>query len=315
MRSFDSFRGRLACCISRKTTPLTAEPDVVSTIASCSSTDTPQCSTPLSLQSDQKVSLVQATAVVLSPLESLPVEIQIAIFAESSLDSLRALINSSPRLYHAYFRYRPSILNKALKLTLGGIFQDAYAACRTDLWFAEVDAATAALRFSFGDYHESLLTDPTGSLADELPLAVAHKMAFFHLNIVEPLTERYARWALGALSSSPEAAPLTGTEKSRIQRAMYRLQTLCNTSLRGPRYILDVLHDFGPWQAEEILCVYEFAKERYTSVFIECAWHLDQERNPKYRHISLPDVNEALLLYSNDCETISPHSSLARDSC
>lgn len=300
---------RLACCIGRERLPSTTEPDAVARFASCSPLGTAsRLSTQFSVQNERKSSPEGATEAVCSALESLPVEIQIAILAESSLESLRALINSSPRFYHVYFRNRTSILNKSLKRTLGGIFQDARAACRSERASAEVGAAAAAVRFSFEDYLESLRTDPTGSTTDGISLAVAQRMAHFHLRVVEPLTERYACWALGALSSSPDAALLTRTEKARIQRSMYRLQIICNMSLRGEGMILGFLDRFGPWQAEEIVCVHAFAMERYPSVFIECAWELDQERNPKYRRIPLWEVNERLLLYSYDSESY-PHSS------
>ena len=96
-------------------------------------------------------------------------------------------------------------------------------------------------------------------------------MVYFYLRVVEPLTERYARWALGALSSSPQAAPLTKTEKSRIQRAMYQFQVICNLGILEPQAILEVLDSFGPWEAEQIIRVHEFAKERRTSASMECA--------------------------------------------
>lgn len=274
------------------------EQDPIVGVVVCGSPDTPQAPMPSTLRPERKASPAGATEIALSSLESLPVEIQIAILAESSLDSLRALINSSPRFYHVYFRHRLPILNKSLKHSLDGIFQDAYAAYWSDLWFGVVP-------FSFEDYQESLLIDPTGSTIDELSLTAAHKMAHFHLRVVEPLTERYARWALGALSSSPEAAPLTGTERARIQRAMYRLQIICNMSIRDHQAMFEALDAFGPWQAEEILCVHAFAKERYESVFVECVWHRDQ---PKYISMHLWEVEERTIVYDYDRKP-TPHPS------
>ncbi|KAI3394003.1 hypothetical protein diail_3319 [Diaporthe ilicicola] len=145
-------------------------------------------------------------------------------------------------------------------------------------------------------------------------------MAHVHLRVVEPLTGRYCRWALGALSSSPHAAPLTKTEKSRIQRAMYRLQVICNLGISDPQTILQILDSFGPWAAEQIICVHEFAKERFTSAFIECAWELNEEENPRYSHVALLDVKEALLLYQNGylnvgtlCDVLSLGLSILQD--
>lgn len=302
MRSVIFAFRRLACCIGRKR-PSTTEPDVIARVATCGSQDLPQASSPILLQPEQTNSQDRATRAVLSLVESLPFEIQIAILSKLSIESLRALIKSSPRFYQVYFRHRLSVLNNSLKLTLGGIFQDAYAACWSDLWSAGDDAAV--VQFSFRDYHNSLPTDPMSSAAGTLPLEIAHKMADFHLRVVEPLTNRYVYWALGALSSSsPQLASVSRTEKARVQRAMYRLQIICNMSIRNNRVMAGILDDFGPWQAEQILCVHEFAKERYESVFVECAWHLDQERNPKYRRIPLWEVDERLLLCKYDREPV-----------
>lgn len=133
-------------------------------------------------------------------------------------------------------------------------------------------------------------------------------MASFHLRVVEPLTERYARWALGALSSSAQDAPLTKTEKSRIQRAMYRLQVICNSGTGNEQQILQVIDSFGPWAAEQIICVHEFAKERWSSVFIE--WELNQEEIPRYNYAPILDFEyEPLVLYSKKCESITRSSS------
>lgn len=114
-----------------------------------------------------------------------------------------------------------------------------------------------------------------------MSLAEATEIASFHLSVVEPLTDRYTTWALCALSSSPEVVPLSQIEKARIQRAIYRLQTICNMQLRKLVAVLEALSTFSPWEAEEVLCVYEFAKERYSSVFFTTTWDLKQERNPK----------------------------------
>lgn len=61
-------------------------------------------------------------------LETLPVEIQCPIMAESaSLDSLRALVHASPFCYRVYFQSRFSVLRAVLGTTLDGIVVDAYA--------------------------------------------------------------------------------------------------------------------------------------------------------------------------------------------
>lgn len=210
------------------------------------------------------------------------------------LESLRGLVHASPQFHQIYSQDRLPILKRALGHALDGIMVDAHAAYQS---------GARVLPFSFDDYEERLLTVSTERTLEGLSLVEATEMALFHLSVVEPLIDRYARWPLSALSSSPEAVPLSKTEKARIQRAMYRLQTIGNVKPRNPARLLDALSTFTPWEAEEILCVHAFAKERYSSVFVAAAWDVNQEENPKYSSIGVLDVNQALLLYSQECES------------
>ncbi|KUI60308.1 hypothetical protein VP1G_07476 [Cytospora mali] len=151
-------------------------------------------------------------------LETLPVEIQFAILDEiTSLNILRTLVHASPIFYWIYSRSRLPILKKVLKHTLDGISEDAHAAYRSGL----------AVPFSFDGYRS--ITASIEPAYEGLSPVEVTAMASFHLSIIEPLTERYAHWTLSALSS--EASPLSKTERGRIQRAMYRLQILCNINI------------------------------------------------------------------------------------
>lgn len=233
------------------------------------------------------------------PLERLPVEIQTRILVESSLDSLPAIIRSSPRFLHVYSQNRLSVLRNILSSSLEGFFPDAYVACTSDPYFRVADTNWWHLRHEYLENPD--IVPPSLDIAG-ISLETIQQMAYFHLRVVEPLTERYCRWALGALSSSPLAAPLTKTEKSRIQRAMYRLQVVCNLRVREPQEMLSVLDSFGPWATEQILCVHEFAKERFSSAFIECAWVLD----PMYNNLGISDDwKDRLRLYKNEGESIT----------
>lgn len=235
-------------------------------------------------------------------LETLPVEIQCAIMAESaSLESLRALVHASPFYYRVYSQNRLSILRAVLGTTLDGIVVDAYATYRSE------PEVRHLIPFDFDDYIERQLYGACPNPATkDLSLSEVTEMATFHISVVQPLTDLYAHWALGALSSSLEAVPLSRVEVARIQRAIYRLQTICNCRIGSRAALLGLLDAFSPWESEEILCVHAFAEERCTSAFIMAAWDLNQDRNPKYRSISIFDTNEALLLYENDSKSISP---------
>jgi hypothetical protein len=104
-------------------------------------------------------------------------------------------------------------------------------------------------------------------------------MARFHLTIVEPLVSRYIEYALiqCAVEVTPDREPIDAIEKIRIFRGMYRLQLGCQ--LFGSKNFkvrensthefdhIDILEHFlckfEPWEIEEIVCIYVFAKDAY----------------------------------------------------
>ena len=135
------------------------------------------------------------------------------------------------------------------------------------------------------------------SLEDIIPLI------HFHRSVIEPLTERYATWALAALSSGsyPQSHPLGGVEGPRIHRALYRLEVFCNLSrFRGegrsaPVYLATTLKDLNhlklcpELQIEEVLCIHAFARDVYSNIFDQVARDLVEPRNPSDPHGSSLD--------------------------
>ncbi|KAH6838679.1 hypothetical protein B0I37DRAFT_242733 [Chaetomium sp. MPI-CAGE-AT-0009] len=243
-------------------------------------------------------------------LEDLPFEIQrLALSQAPTLDTLSALVHASPQFYRVYVRDRRWILRHFVEQSLGCVLVDAHAAyCSGGDEFQQTRTEPLLWKF-LHSYQHRRATITASDLAAQLPLEDVIQLARFHHSVIEPLTERYSIWALAALSSSPED-PLSGIEIRRIQRALYRYEIFCNVCRsRGegrsaPRYIRDetqrtrVLALFPAWQIEEILCIHEFAKDTYGGVFDRVAWDLDEERNPRYRHIDITSVSEDLLLFS-----------------
>ena len=107
---------------------------------------------------------------MLCSLERLPVETQTRILGESSLDSLRVLIRSSPHFLYVYSQDRLPILKKVLNFVLDGIFLDAYAACQNESYWA---AVTATPWLPLDGYLKNPDTAPSASVIDGLSLAVA----------------------------------------------------------------------------------------------------------------------------------------------
>jgi hypothetical protein len=256
-------------------------------------------------------------------LETLPVELQRLIMCNAAdLPSLSALVHASPELHRAYAEHRLSILRDVVTQTLEGIDVDALGAYLSGTEIFQKTRTQSLLRTFVEEQTARYPADPLGPppLAGDwtagLSLDKIISILRFHISVVEPLTEAFAHWALGALPLKPEnqslcnPASLSGTERRRIQRGFYRMQLFCNVcgtkgvGRSGPDRIdetvdrLRILAMFPPWGVEEILSVHEFAKDMYADVFRQVAWDLNEERNPKYSHLDITSVNEDLLLIS-----------------
>lgn len=256
-------------------------------------------------------------------LEGLPAEVQrLILFKAPTFQALGALVHASPQLHRVYAVDRLPILRNWLVQRLG-VLADAYAAYSSGtLSFQQ--SRDEPMLWDFLSEYEQRRADPA-ALAAQLCLDSIVGMVCFHNSYVEPFTERYATWALASIPSlakvSPTAQPLSTTEMWRIQRTMYHLQVFCNACgfqgegsssrrIRDDVERLRILSMFPPWEAEAILCFHEFAKEKYNGVFKLVAWDLDEERNPKYRHIDMTDTNDNLLLVSEDGRKSSSYSYL-----
>lgn len=253
-----------------------------------------------------------------SSLETLPVELQLLIISKASgLESLGALVHASPELHRVYAKHRRSVLQGFVTQSLEGIHIDALGAYRSgteEFQKTRTEPSLWAFVEKQQAIHSTNPPPPPGDWTAELSLDDIICILRFHVYVVERLTEAFAPWALGALPSKPEnqaackSASLSDTERRRMQRGFYRIQMFCNLcGSRGaersaPARIsetvnhLRVLSMFPAWEVEEILSVHEFAKDQYTDIFKQVAWDLNEERNPKYKHIDLHSANEFLML-------------------
>lgn len=267
-------------------------------------TDTPQATAAKSQPMAQ-------SSTVNTSLETLPFEIQRLILSQApTLGTMRALVQASPQLHSVYAQDRLRILGAFVEQSLDGILFDAHAAYLSGTDEFQQTRNEPMLWEFLHDFQNRRATVAPSDLAAQLALEDLVQLARFHHSVIEPLTERYSIWALAALSSSPQDCPLSGTERRRIQRALYRYQIYCNLcGSRGegrssPRRLqeslqcLRILTLFPAWQIEEILCVHKFGKDTYGGVFDRVAWDLDEERNPKYRDVDLGSVRENLQLFS-----------------
>lgn len=263
-------------------------------------------------------------------LEELPVELQQLIMSQApTLSSLGALVRASPQLHRVYVENRTPILRSVLAQVLNGMLVDALGAYHSGKTSFQ-RAREESLLWAFVEEYESKYTTTATDWMAALSLEDIVHLHHFHTSVIEPLTDRYASWALASLpipSTDEETRkkPVSITERCRIQRAMYRLQVFCNVcgSLGEGRSSrkriqqnvdrLRVLSIFPAWEIEEILCFHRFAEDIHSKVFIQVAWDLNPE-NPKYRHVDISDINEDLVLvWDAEAEDGSKHDRVCRE--
>lgn len=246
-------------------------------------------------------------------LETLPVELQRLILSKvSTLQSLSAIVHASPQFHRIYDEDRVPILRLVLAETLGEIHIDAVGAYRSGADDFQKNG-TEPMLWSFVEELTEKYKAPAGWTA-ELSFDDIIHIFRLHDSVIEPLTERYATWALASLPRSKEAEnehqPLSGTERQRIQRAMYRLQMfchLCSISGGGLRYRyhsrinrLRVLFIFDPWEIEEILHIHAFAQDLYSVIYRQVVIEMNERVENIGEDWDSPDGSEDPLLICND---------------
>ncbi|PWY90594.1 hypothetical protein BO94DRAFT_623342 [Aspergillus sclerotioniger CBS 115572] len=233
------------------------------------------------------------------PLETLPPEIRYLIMSMLELRGLQALVHASPVYHRQYLADRWRLLPRCLDVTLQSVAVEACFAYRSGMAeFSETRNPEAVIEL-LDLYQERRALFKASAWSQDLTADEALGMVTFHLSIVEPLVRRYAVWALGNLAQEPEVrqcdASLSKTEELRLLRSMYRFQLCCNLFGVGchgtpfsPRSEFDsvsilkvFLSIFEPWEVEEIVCIYAFAKAKYNQIFDDIRWDVHEE-NPKF---------------------------------
>ena len=236
-----------------------------------------------------------------APLEKLPTELRLWLLSALRLDELRTLVHASPVFYRDYYQRRKLVLRKSLELTLGSVFIDALAACRTgSVEFARSRDDRRLAKFVKSYYHHRLA--PSYSIESErLHEDEISDMISFHLSIVQPLMQYYSNWSLSNLILEAKGDDIrklydeiSDSESIRMLRTLYRFQLCCN--LYGSKYftsfdqrlkinatimLKDFLSNFEPWEVEEISCFYTFAAEKFDRTLKDIQWDLHQD-NPRF---------------------------------
>ena len=259
-----------------------------------------------------------------APLESLPPEIRRKILSILEIDGLRALVHASPTFHQQYLLDRRLLLCQCLGRTLRSVTVDACAVYRSGLP-RFVDTSTKEKVAEFLTSYQGKRSSVDYSIATEgLSEDEAVAMTAFHSTTVQALARQYIDWALDSVAketkNSPYQAPPSMTEDTRIMRALYRFQLLCNLFGRGghgstkewlrPHLDFDTVSVlsiffgiFEPWEVEEVVCIYAFAKDKYDQIFRDISWDVNPE-NPKFDNQPRPPTPEGAFEFDNTCQYI-----------
>ncbi|KAL2015312.1 hypothetical protein VTK56DRAFT_5890 [Thermocarpiscus australiensis] len=230
-----------------------------------------------------------------SMLETLPSELRLQVISHiSDLHDLKALVLASPVFYQQYRLDRKHVLSQVLVSTLGSFLVDAHAVQRSaTLYSPPRPLPLDAMREFIQNYTLRRFAVPELVLED-CTLADLVDMAAFQQSVARPLSLKCAALFLQHLDPSLEVGSLSGTEQTRLLRALYRFQLYCNLFGQGPKpgeYRVVARLDnaetlalffgaFNPWEVEEIDCIYTLIRNKYDAVLdaIQCDLARDKQR-------------------------------------
>jgi hypothetical protein len=221
-------------------------------------------------------------------LEGLPPEIRLSILSAMDLHGLESLVRASTVYHQQYLYDRKRVLRSCLETALGSAIPEAYSAyISSTRAFAE--ARTFQKTSDFLKPHQDYALSPMhDTLAKDLTLNDLICMARFHRMVVQPLVRCYTDWALMNIIQDATILqikydvwkiwePLSGAERDRIMRSLYRFELCCNVFGLGPHLInpgfssedtvMLVKHSFEPWQIKELFCINSFALSFCDDIF------------------------------------------------
>ncbi|KAI0390302.1 hypothetical protein F5Y17DRAFT_70762 [Xylariaceae sp. FL0594] len=248
---------------------------------------------------EEKASAERSYGPSKSRLENLPAEIRFEILGQmSDLQSLKSLVHASPTMHEQYRLSKLTqhqILLACLLRQVKGHFADAYASMKSQK--AELPDGVICRRKIFQFMEEySNWKEGKSPCPELLPRGQVRWMAAYHLSVVEPLKDRYGRWALAnfaaahdeLLAPMAEAADanwvLSKSEEANICQALYRYGTFQNLLGRGRRayggsamdaergfpigYLTTLLRSiFNAWDMEAMAYIDVFMREKYLEAY------------------------------------------------
>ena len=195
-------------------------------------------------------------------LSGLPAEIKHVIFSFlPDAASLYALISTCSSFYYSFLDCKSSILAQTLRNQINpSLMPDALATFKSSqlpLW--SIETVEDLVRLHGSGETPSLLQKPT--LRHALAITKMYDHVQFFAN----------RFITSAISHHPvtgvrewEPSRISPSEINRIQRTLYRFESLCNQFARTKRsrdcpgvFAID-FRKYAPWENEQLACVCDF---------------------------------------------------------
>ncbi|KAL2128473.1 hypothetical protein VTI74DRAFT_9125 [Chaetomium olivicolor] len=172
-----------------------------------------------------------------STRETLPAELRHQILSVSDIKNLKALVFASPIFHQQYLLDRKTLLRRALKSALGSALADVYAVQHMSASLYE--PGHAVQQKTLGLFMDNYVT-PHSASPDQLLAEVTTEedlaaIAGFYSCLARLLLEQCAAIFLRRLDASLRVGNLSGTERTRLLRALYCFQLCCNLLGVGPQ--------------------------------------------------------------------------------
>lgn len=214
-------------------------------------------------------------------LERLPPEVRRQILSILDLPGLKAVVRASPTFHQQYLHDRRHLLSTSLELTLGSISLDAYILNEVQ------NPKLSSPDFPIGlleTWREQLPDRSSFRLTGAITEDEAAAMASHYFELVAPVARHFMLETLKDMESrvgkvdeeSDHRPEVSNIEWQRYLRATYRFDLLCSsTDPTMPELSHEIaksnansrLFTPEPWEAEELLCFYQFVEKLYTDVF------------------------------------------------
>ena len=249
-----------------------------------------------------------------SGLERLPAEVRRHILSVMDLHRLKALVRTSPTFHQQYLLDRRYLLSAALQVTLGSVSLDAHI---TQKAMALQEGTHEYIAGLLETWQERLPHNSSFRLAGAITEAEAVNMVSFYFHTVVPITRHYMEKALkdlanrigeGSHNSASQPEP-SNIEWQRCLRATYRFQLLCCAAKPKPglgreipgNYATRLFYTPEPWENEELVSFYQFARGVYENIFDDIAVEVHPD-NPRFDNQDRPPTPVGAFEFNNSCK-------------